>query len=1103
MRFVQGNCGQAQQSPAVLLARVVLAIRERMNPSTEPNQTGAPSEPVPPAADRLAAIVESSDDAILGKDLNGTITSWNRGAEKVFGYTAEEMLGTSILRLIPADRHAEEPHILGMIRRGQSVTHFETQRLTKDGRRIDVSVTASPIRSLTGEITGVSKVARDISAQRRAEEVLKLFRTLVDQSSDTFEVIDPETSRFLDVNENGPRELGCSRAEYLALRVVDIDPTIREADWPNLVAAMRANGPVTGEGFHRRKDGTTFPVEYSAKWVRLDRDYIVTTVRDITPRKQAEAELHLQQLHAQSLLRLSRKLERVESLTDILRAAREEVEGTLGFKLVWLYLISEDRKFLRFVTADEGATPRNQPDDGKLLLIAGDPMLEEIATGQDLVVVEDARTDPRTNKTIVARLGNRTLVNVPVFLAGRRLGAIGTGTFGDEGVRPLSSSDREFLTALASHAAAVIDRVAAAAEQVKTEAALRQSEARFAKAFHSNPAAMCITTIRDGRFIEVNERYCKILDHARDELIGQSSVRLALWADPVTRAAMVEELQAHGYIRDHEAHFRRKNGDLVQVQISMELIEFPGEPEPVIVSMFTDITERKRTEAALRASEERLRRVTDNARVGLVMINRERRYTFANGTYAEILSLPSADLVGQRVADVLAPLYEAQIRPRLDQAFAGERVAYELNQRTTAEVRHYAVRYEPTRVDGEITLIVVVITDITERKQLEEQLRQAQKMEAIGQLAGGIAHDFNNLLAAIIGNADLARLITGDGHESQEHLDAILSASHRATDLVRQILAFSRQQSQQRQPLQLHFVVKEALKLLRATVPADIEFRASLAPTPTVLADPSEIHQITMNLCTNAWHAMKGRAGTITVELAETDLDESHARQHPDLRPGRYVRLTVADTGCGMDAATQERMFEPFFTTKPVGEGTGLGLSVVHGIVKSHDGGILVASQPGAGTTFHLYFPVFAGEIIAAPGAPLPIPHGQNELVLLVDDEAALAAMGKAALERLGYRVVRHTSPAAALAEFQSRPAEFDLVITDYNMPGMNGAEFGAQVLATRPGQRMILTSGFSVRMNRESSLALGFGELLPKPYDLRGLGEAVQRVLAADGKTR
>ena len=399
--------------------------------------------------------------------------------------------------------------------------------------------------------------------------------------------------------------------------------------------------------------------------------------------------------------------------------------------------------------------------------------------------------------------------------------------------------------------------------------------------------------------------------------------------------------------------------------------------------------------------------------------------------------------------------------------------------------------------------MVGVVQDITDRRQLEEQLRHSQKMEALGQLAGGIAHDFNNILGAVLGNAELAKLQPPGSPVIGDYLDSILNASRRARDLVRQILAFSGRQEQKREPMQLHTVVREALGLMRASVPAAVEFRSNIAVVPSVLANASEIHQVMMNLCTNAWHALQGRPGTITVELAETEVDEALARQHPGLRPGRYVRLIVADNGCGMGSATLARIFEPFFTTKPLGEGSGLGLAVVHGIVRNHDGVIVVSSQPGQGTSFTLHFPVFVAEVVELPAQPPPTPRGRGERILFVDDEEPLVIMGKGALERLGYRTTALASPIEALAVFRSRPMEFDLVITDLNMPGLSGTELARQLRAVRPDIQLVLTTGYSSGITEEVITELGFCELLPKPYDLRTLGETTHRALNETTLTR
>jgi signal transduction histidine kinase/DNA-binding response OmpR family regulator len=386
--------------------------------------------------------------------------------------------------------------------------------------------------------------------------------------------------------------------------------------------------------------------------------------------------------------------------------------------------------------------------------------------------------------------------------------------------------------------------------------------------------------------------------------------------------------------------------------------------------------------------------------------------------------------------------------------------------------------------------------DITERRKLEAHFRQAQKMESIGMLAGGIAHDFNNILSAIIGNLSLARMDAANQPDLLEYLDNISQATRRATDLVNQILTFSRQNKQEREPLKLNRVVQEALKLIRASMPATIRIETDLKETPTVLANATAIHQVLMNLGTNAWHAMRGKPGTLKVEMGVMEADADFAGAHPGLNPGRYVWLSVSDTGHGMDETMMERIFDPFFTTKAVGEGTGLGLAVVLGIMQSHDGTITVDSKLQEGTVFHLYFPVFGTEMAAVETAVQTVPTGQGEHILFIDDEEALANVGKRVLEKLGYKVTSKTNAFEAVAAVRDEPQKFDLVVTDLTMPGMDGAKLGAQLLQIRPGLPIILTTGYSGIMTEEAMRELGFRELLVKPATSRALGEAVHRAL-------
>ncbi|MEO7413936.1 MAG: GAF domain-containing protein [Opitutaceae bacterium] len=389
-----------------------------------------------------------------------------------------------------------------------------------------------------------------------------------------------------------------------------------------------------------------------------------------------------------------------------------------------------------------------------------------------------------------------------------------------------------------------------------------------------------------------------------------------------------------------------------------------------------------------------------------------------------------------------------------------------------------------------------------ERQQLAEQFRQAQKMEAIGTLAGGIAHDFNNVLAAIGGYTELAKWETAENPVVTEYLGAVLQGTRRATDLVRQILSFSRRQEIQRKPLKLRVVLDEALQLLRATIPTTVEFVLSPAPdTPNVMADATQVHQVVMNLCTNAAHAMKDGPGRLTIKLEKFQLDAAAVSSLAGLRRGTYVRLSIGDNGHGMDPATQSRIFEPFFTTKPPGEGTGLGLAVVHGIMQSHEGAVSVESRVGEGTTFHLYFPAHvAADLVSTPKIA-EIPRGTGQKILLVDDEAPLANMGKRILERLGYQVDSYTNPREALLALHAQPGAYDLVITDYMMPALTGTALAEQIHALRPDLPIILTTGYSATLNAEKVEAMGISKLLLKPVVVGALGAAVFHLLNPTSK--
>ncbi len=406
--------------------------------------------------------------------------------------------------------------------------------------------------------------------------------------------------------------------------------------------------------------------------------------------------------------------------------------------------------------------------------------------------------------------------------------------------------------------------------------------------------------------------------------------------------------------------------------------------------------------------------------------------------------------------------------------------------------RSIALNFSPDE-----TTISGLATDITERKTLESQLQQALKMEAVGIMAGGIAHDFNNILSIIFGATELAMAEASDQDEIKENLRLVIKAAHRAKDLVAQILSFSRQAETKMTPVDLQVVVQESLKLLRASIPTTIDIQVEVDPNfGSVLADATQIHQILSNLALNAVHAMNEK-GILTIRVEDVHLNAHKRQLNSDMRSGRYVKLSIGDTGTGVAPEIMDQIFDPFFTTKDVGVGSGMGLSVVHGVVMSHRGFIEVRNEPGQGASFDIYFPVVRQKAPVIERAEGPILEG-HERILFVDDEKQLAALGEQNLSQLGYVVTSTTSSVDALEIFRSAPEGFDLIITDQTMPQMSGVELAAELLRIRPGIPIILCTGYSSKVLVDEADKYGVRAILTKPFSNQELAATIRNELGA-----
>jgi PAS domain S-box-containing protein len=508
----------------------------------------------------------------------------------------------------------------------------------------------------------------------------------------------------------------------------------------------------------------------------------------------------------------------------------------------------------------------------------------------------------------------------------------------------------------------------------------------------------------------------------------------------------------------------------------------------------------RRTSAELQERGARLSAVLESAADAIVVLDPGGRIESFSGQAERLFGYTPQEAAGRPIADLFdTPLDGGRGLTVAEQL--GRLTPQAVGQRRDGSTFPAEVAVSQARA-GDRVLDTVFVRDISERKraqeqreQLEAQLRQAQKMETVGTLAGGIAHDFNNLLAPILGTVELLLADAPPGDPLQDDLEQVRRAALQAKNLVRQILSFSRRAEQQLAPLPLTPLVGDLLTLLRASLPVTIDIRSELEAGVGVLGDSSQLQQVVMNLCTNAFHAMRESGGVLEVRLETAAPDPALAAAHPTLAAGRVARLTVRDTGHGMDPATLERLFEPFFTTKPPGEGTGLGMAIVHGIVTAHGGAITVDSAPGVGTTFEIYLPVRSTEAARAPEARAPAPRGEGR-VLVVDDEAMIASITSRALARVGFEVATATSPQDALGMVERDGRPFDLVVTDQTMPGMTGLELATRIHAIHADLPVILMTGYAELGQHQEAKRQGIAELLIKPVEIEVLAAAVTRAL-------
>jgi PAS domain S-box-containing protein len=926
---------------------------------------------------RFRSIIESSDDAIMGKDMDGIITSWNKGAEKIFGYRADEIVGTSIMRLIPDDRRDEESKILEKIHRGEGLDNLETLRQTKDGKLIDVSVTVCPIKDINGKVIGVSKVAHDITVRKEHEREIERLSRL-------YAALSQVNQAIVTLN---------NREEFFAkiCRVLVEIGKLRMA------------------------------------WV----GWLNTETRQVIQVAQfGDSTNYLSQ-------------------TTVYADDRTEGQGPTGTAIL------EERNY---ICNDFIHEPRFLP-------------WRKAAEQASL----------RSSAAFIIRQGGVICGAITVYAAGKDF-----------------FQDREI--ALLEEAA--VDTSFALDNFVREEARRQaEIELRWKTAFLE---AQVDSTL-DGILV-VDDKGKKILQNQRmnelwkipPEIAGNkdASVQVKFVTDRTKSAR--EFANKIVYLNSHPDEVSRDEIELIDGafldRYSSPVRDKAGNHYGRIWT-FRDITERKRIEA-------RFRRLVDSNVQAVFFWNTKGEIMDGNNAFLKLAGQTQEDLEAGRINWMaMKPEYvesdQKALRALKELAETGICEPYEKEwirkDGSRVPILLGAAMFEDNPEEG-----VCFVLDLTERKKLEQHFLRAQRMESIGTLAGGIAHDLNNVLAPITMSIDLLKMrFTDEG--SQELLAALRSSAQRGAEMVRQVLSFARGVEGRKMDVQVKHILQDIGKIANDTFPKNIQVR-SIIPNDlwTVVGDPTQLHQVLLNLCVNARDAMPS-GGILTISAENVRVDEHYASLNVDAHPGAYVILQITDTGAGMPPAVIEKIFDPFFTTKEVGKGTGLGLSTSLAIVKSHGGFIGVYSEVGKGTTFKAYFTAqteASAEAEAEIAADLP--RGNGELILVVDDEASVRQITRKTLEGFGYRVVVASDGAEAVAAVARHGAEIAVVLTDMMMPVMDGLATIQVLHKLNPELPIIAASGLYADGRVTQAGSLGVRHFLSKPYSADALLQVLQKILCA-----
>ncbi|MGK5095276.1 response regulator [Deltaproteobacteria bacterium TL4] len=664
--------------------------------------------------------------------------------------------------------------------------------------------------------------------------------------------------------------------------------------------------------------------------------------------------------------------------------------------------------------------------------------------------------------------------------------------------KPVSPEELVVYLQVALRSKAEEDQLRQQKEQLETTVGekttqLLKSERLLEKTFASLRDALLIIDVSSNEILDCNPAASEIFGYSQQELIGKTT--LFLYEDEPSFETFKRHLNsvigAQGFLSQFEFKMKHKNGTVFPTEHNVTLIEDEFQ-SCRWVSVIRNLTKQKQTEVDQRRLSVAVHQIAES----IVITDEHGIIQYVNPAFEKITGYHSADVLGKTPRILKSGKQEASFYEKMwDKLLDGEIWSgFIINRKKDGTLYEENMTISPIRDHlGKLINYVAVKYDVTHEKELEKQLRESQKMEAIGILAGGIAHDFNNILSVISGYTELICSEFSKGSREREILSRVLNAGDRAKDLVQQILTFSRHSEEQLNPVNIIPIVKESIKFLRASLPSSIEIQQEIdLDCPNILADHTQFHQIIMNLCTNAGYAMRQKGGILKIGISPIEVLQNSPYLQ-SLKPGNYLEFIIADTGTGIPPEIQSRIFEPFFTSKPLGEGTGLGLSVVYGIIQRYGGAITFESKVGQGTTFKFYIPTIPEKV--SPQEETPFPVYGNESILIVDDETVLTELFHSMLTQHGYTVSCVNSSQEALALFKANVEGFDLVITDQTMPGMTGDLLAQEILSIRPVP-IILMTGFSHIIDKERAEAIGIKGYLPKPVHINELGKMIRDIL-------